>query len=89
MFLKYLVEKYMEKQGEMNLSHETYGEDDLLKDIGEQKMNVRHLDYHKTVMAKGLSKKGKITILDNGDLMLGKKKTKTTSAPSTEQGSLF
>lgn len=89
MFLKFLIEKYMETQGEMDLTHNGYGEDDMLKDLSEKSLNIRHIDYHKTVLAKSLQKKGKITILDNGDLMLGKKKVQKTSAPSTEQGSLF
>lgn len=89
MFLKFLIEKYMETQGEMDLTHNGYGEDDMLKDLSEKSLNIRHIDYHKTVLAKNLQKKGKITILDNGDLMLGKKKVQKTSAPSTEQGSLF
>lgn len=89
MFLKVLIEKYMETQGEMDLTHNGYGENDMLKDLAEKSLNIRHIDYHKTVLAKSLQKKGKITILDNGDLMLGKKKVQKTSAPSTEQGSLF
>jgi len=89
MFLKILIEQYLEKQGEMDLTHNGYGEDDMLKDLAVNRLNIKHIDYHKTVLAKNLQKKGKITILDNGDLVLGKKKAQKTVAPSSEQGSLF
>lgn len=88
MFIKFLVEKYLEKQGELPVDHTLYGESDMLNDVSGG-VNIRKVDYHKTVLLKTLHKKGKVTILDNGDVMMGKKKVQQTTAPSQDQGSLF
>ena len=39
---KVLIEQYLEKQGEMDLTHNGYGEDDMLKDLSEKRLNIKY-----------------------------------------------
>lgn len=89
MFLQFFVEQYVEKQTEIEIHNTPYGEDDMLEHLKQGNMNIRKMDFHKTVLVKSLQKKGKVTVLDNGDVMLGKKQVQKNSSPAVEQGSLF
>ena len=89
MFLKYLLERY-EQQAEMEVHNAPYSADDLIHELGTDGKHVSTLDYHKTVLAKGLAKKGKVSFLDNGMVVPGKvKKPKPIEVKQSEQTSLF